>query len=301
MSARTRSWGQAERLAQSELDKREPVKIELKRIANEEAKKATEQQAKQIAFADSLDRWIAGLKIPDGPTRDSYDSFRRKFIGWTERVGVLMLHEVTADLLDEWRGKWDLDAEEPENRMASNTQSFLLKRIRPLEQEGIDYAEASPTHQQEDGSHIKHRCRVMLEAIGEVGALQRFNPHPASLPGDAAIAIRIGPTIFCFNPHPASLPGDARTSATINAKLVVSIHTQHRCRVMRRVGVKEGVMMGFNPHPASLPGDAYRPDMERRSGDVSIHTQHRCRVMLGQLGVPASRARFQSTPSIAAG
>ena len=130
MSARTRSWGEAERLAQSERDKRDPVKMELKRIADEEAKKATEQQAKQIAVADSLDRWIAGLKIPDGPTRDSYDSFRRKFIGWTERVGVLWLHEVTANLLDEWRGKWDPDAVEPENRMASNTQSFLLTRIR---------------------------------------------------------------------------------------------------------------------------------------------------------------------------
>jgi hypothetical protein len=41
-----------------------------------------------------------------------------------------MPHEVTANLLDEWRGKWDPDAVEPENRMASNTQSFLLTRTR---------------------------------------------------------------------------------------------------------------------------------------------------------------------------
>jgi len=47
MSIRTRSGGQAEKLAPSERDKHESIKIELKRTVDEEARKANEQQAKR--------------------------------------------------------------------------------------------------------------------------------------------------------------------------------------------------------------------------------------------------------------
>ena len=36
-----------------------------------------------------------------------------------------------------------------------------------------------------------------------------FNPHPASLPGDAAHRRLSIEALASFNPHPASLPGDA--------------------------------------------------------------------------------------------
>jgi len=36
-----------------------------------------------------------------------------------------------------------------------------------------------------------------------------------------------------FNPHPASLPGDAVARSPAPAQLSVSIRTRHRCRVMR--------------------------------------------------------------------
>jgi hypothetical protein len=39
-SAKTRSWEKAERVAQAERDLRNPVKVELKRIADQEAEKA---------------------------------------------------------------------------------------------------------------------------------------------------------------------------------------------------------------------------------------------------------------------
>ena len=41
LSAKTRSWEQAERVAQTERDKRDPVKIELQKIAESEAAKDT--------------------------------------------------------------------------------------------------------------------------------------------------------------------------------------------------------------------------------------------------------------------
>jgi hypothetical protein len=70
MSIRTRSGGQAEKLAPSERDKHESIKIELKRTVDEEARKANEQQAKQTDVADSLGRRRAGLKIPADHRRD---------------------------------------------------------------------------------------------------------------------------------------------------------------------------------------------------------------------------------------
>ena len=41
----------------------------------------------------------------------------------------------------------------------------------------------------------------------------------------------------CFNPHPASLPGDAKLGHELPYILLVSIRTRHRCRVMRKIAV----------------------------------------------------------------
>ena len=60
-----------------------------------------------------------------------------------------------------------------------------------------------------------------------------FNPHPASLPGDAIALVNNAAVDTGFNPHPASLPGDAVQALDFG-----------------QLGIR------FNPHPASLPGDA---------------------------------------------
>jgi len=39
--------------------------------------------------------------------------------------------------------------------------------------------------------------------------------------------------MFGFNPHPASLPGDAISGDDAVPRRPVSIRTRHRCRVMR--------------------------------------------------------------------
>src|SRR5271165_4088862 len=59
VSARTRSWEQAERVAQSERDKRDPVKLELQRIAEQkaaEAGRAAALETNQVTIAETLDR-----------------------------------------------------------------------------------------------------------------------------------------------------------------------------------------------------------------------------------------------------
>ena len=60
-----------------------------------------------------------------------------------------------------------------------------------------------------------------------------FNPHPASLPGDATEQFMALLEDARFNPHPASLPGDACDMVMHQCQGKVSIRTRHRCRVMR--------------------------------------------------------------------
>ena len=90
---------------------------------------------------------------------------------------------------------------------------------------------------------------------------QSFNPHPASLPGDARESWHLVAGANRFNPHPASLPGDARALSS------------RSCTSMR-----------FNPHPASLPGDAPKKTEKVCQFIVSIRTRHRCRVMQAPTG-----------------
>ena len=152
-----------------------------------------------------------------------------------------------------------------------------------------------------------------------------FNPHPASLPGDASEQVAQAAALPGFNPHPASLPGDAPNRRRRYANQPVSIRTRHRCRVMHGVTVETRFPRGFNPHPASLPGDAAytrltstHPWVSIRTRHrcrvmrvcavcyhvrpiVSIRTRHRCRVMPIDTALAGTRYAFQSAPGIAAG
>ena len=129
LSARTRSWEQAEKVAQAERDKRDPVKLELARIsAAEEAKKAA-TEARECSIEAALDQWIAGFKS-EGPTASSYATFKKTFMAWAESKGLRMLSDVTPDALDAWIGLWSPDAEIKLNRIRSNTQAFRLTKIK---------------------------------------------------------------------------------------------------------------------------------------------------------------------------
>jgi integrase/recombinase XerD len=122
VSARTRSWEQAEKLAQAERDKRDPVKIELARIAAEEAVKKAAALAKETSIEAALDQWIAGFKAKKENAK-AYETFKRFLMSWAESQGFTMLSEVTSDALDGWVGSWTL---------APNTQKFRLSRVRSL-------------------------------------------------------------------------------------------------------------------------------------------------------------------------
>src|ERR1700679_4296758 len=66
VSAKTRSWEEAERVAQTERERRDPIKFEWQKIAESEAHKEAARQATLKPFAEALERWITGMKSPGG-------------------------------------------------------------------------------------------------------------------------------------------------------------------------------------------------------------------------------------------
>lgn len=131
ISAKTRSWEQAERFAQTLRDERDPVKIKLRQIeAADEAKKAA-ARARESSIEAALDQWIAGYKVKaDSPTGISYETFRKWFLKWTDAQGFQLLSDVTADALDAWVASWSPDAEDKASRLSANTQNFRLTKIK---------------------------------------------------------------------------------------------------------------------------------------------------------------------------
>src|ERR1700733_7104053 len=106
MSAQTRSWEEAEGVAQAERDKRNPVKIQLQKIAESEAAKRAAELAKLKPLEDALSQWIVGMKTPGDSSVAAYRSTTRTIQRWAARVGVEFVSDVTPALLDEWRGSW---------------------------------------------------------------------------------------------------------------------------------------------------------------------------------------------------
>jgi site-specific recombinase XerD len=130
VSAKTRSWEEAERLAQSERDKRNPVKIELQKIAEAEAAKEAANLPKLTPLADALEQWLTGMKSPGGTSINAYRSTTRRIKRWADRVGIVCVSDVTPAALDGWRGSWSPTAKDKENRLALTTQMVLLTRTK---------------------------------------------------------------------------------------------------------------------------------------------------------------------------
>jgi site-specific recombinase XerD len=127
VSAKTRSWEQAERLAQTERDKRDPVKAELQKIAESEAAK---DALRLKPLGEALEQWLDGMKRPGETSVNAYRSTTHKITRWARGAGVISVSDVTPALLDEWRASWSPDAEDRENRLALTTQAALLTRIK---------------------------------------------------------------------------------------------------------------------------------------------------------------------------
>ena len=146
-SAKTRSWEQAERLAQAERDKRDPVQVRLAQIAEEEAEKKAKEQTKIVPLADALAQWIGGLKNIKAGSRKAYESTRQRILRWAASKNIVYVSDVTKDSLSEWHGAWGPDAEEKSNRLELTTQAALLVRLRSFFTwaTSMEYTKKNPT------------------------------------------------------------------------------------------------------------------------------------------------------------
>jgi site-specific recombinase XerD len=146
-SAKTRAWEQAERVAQAERDKRDPVKVELARIAEEESRKQAAEKAKAVPLADALSQWIGGLKNIKAGSKKAYESTRQRILRWADSKNIVNVANVTSELLSEWHGAWSPDAEEKTNRLELTTQAALLVRLRSFFTwaTAMEYTRKNPT------------------------------------------------------------------------------------------------------------------------------------------------------------
>src|ERR1035441_2065549 len=150
VSAKTRSWEEAERYAQSERDKRDPVQMKLQKIAEVEAeKKAAEEAAKPpvVPLKNALEQWLDGMKSPSDTSVNAYRSTTRRILSWAEREGIVNVSDVTPSALDKWRASWAPGAADNTNKLALTTQAALLTRVKAFFKwaTGMNFIERNPT------------------------------------------------------------------------------------------------------------------------------------------------------------
>jgi len=130
VSCKTRSWERAERMAQEEREKYDPVKAELKRIQEQEDAKVLTRTSSSLPVGKAVDRWVASLKVEHRGTEQNYSTFQRKIKDWAKHNHITSLSEVTRDRLDLWRGEWSKTAERRDDRMSSTTQIQFQNKLR---------------------------------------------------------------------------------------------------------------------------------------------------------------------------
>jgi hypothetical protein len=86
ISAKRRSWAQAQEFAKSEPAERHPVQRKLRQIDGKEEEKRVAALPKFITVSDALTRWAAGLKGRKLSTSKVHATFAKKVQAWASRT-----------------------------------------------------------------------------------------------------------------------------------------------------------------------------------------------------------------------
>ena len=132
-SAKTRSWEQAERVAQAERDLRDPLQIRIREmdcLKAAAAASAAALEADQVLVDEALDRWLKSNKTLSESSAAAYRVVTRKIRDWAAMRGIRYLRDVTPEMLDEWRGHWSPTARDKDHKMGITTQSHFLTRLK---------------------------------------------------------------------------------------------------------------------------------------------------------------------------
>jgi integrase len=130
MSARTRSWEQAEKLAQVERDKRDPGKILIQEIKAEEAKKAAAIKGGTLTVEVAVGRWLLSLPEEKEVTQTVRNRAAWRIKEWAKDQKIETVRDVTPDALDLWRGQWSKTAEKRYSRIGKTSQSQFQGRLK---------------------------------------------------------------------------------------------------------------------------------------------------------------------------
>lgn len=138
ISARTRSWEDAERFALAEMDRRNPDKQKVKELEEQLAQKKADEAAKTLSIKDATDRWLASMKLTKEGSITVVQSMIKRILAWAEDNNIQNVADVNPDNLDLWRSKWSPVSEESYNQMAPETQKHFRSYLRRFFQYIVD-------------------------------------------------------------------------------------------------------------------------------------------------------------------
>ena len=98
VSAKTRSWEQAEKAAQAERDRRDPVRQALQEIKDQEAQKLALTKAQNITVSEITERWLRSVKSGSKETSTIYNRAARRINTWAADLKIENVADVTAEI-----------------------------------------------------------------------------------------------------------------------------------------------------------------------------------------------------------
>jgi site-specific recombinase XerD len=130
LSAKTRSWTQAEQQAQDIRDRWDPVKQKLLEL--EERKQA--QEVGEVTIAYALERWLTSVEADSDSgnehTHSKYQTAAKQIGAWARANNLIRLSQITPDVIDQWKSAWSPKAKQPDNRIGKTTAGRRLEKVK---------------------------------------------------------------------------------------------------------------------------------------------------------------------------
>jgi len=105
ISAKTRSWANAEQKAQEIRDSWDPVKQRLKELDDLKARDLKAKELEAMTIEAALDRWVATIrsKHENNATMSKYTTIAKQIKSWSTSKGLSKAQDLSPDNLDEWK------------------------------------------------------------------------------------------------------------------------------------------------------------------------------------------------------
>jgi site-specific recombinase XerD len=135
-SAKTRSWAQAQHIADDMIAERDPRRIAARKLEAERARllaaedeKAAAAAAARVEIAAALDAWLAGIQTKSRTRAMQFKSIIGKIKSWAQEKNLTYLDEITPAALYAWCGQWSEKARNDRDRLAPASQAIYITYI----------------------------------------------------------------------------------------------------------------------------------------------------------------------------